>query len=165
MIRFLAIFLILVACAPAQSLFGRRAPGFALPDSTLKYYDLQDFRGKVVLIDFMRTDCPKCQEVTKILEQAKAKFGDRIQILSVVNDRIDNAGTVKKYVAGNSATSPFLFDCGQMMAAYLQLTPQNPTVHFPHVVVVDKAGMIRRDLSEDAATLQNITSAVEPLLK
>jgi hypothetical protein len=52
-----------------------------------------------------------------------------------------------------------------MMAAYLQITPKNPTVHFPHVVVVDKAGMIRRDLAEEAATLQNITSAVEPLLK
>jgi peroxiredoxin len=165
MLRIVAVFLAFIACAPAQSVFGRRAPGFALPDSTLKYYDLQDFRGKVVLIDFMRTDCPKCQEVTKILEQVKAKFGDRIQVLSVLNDRIDNAGTAKKYIAATNSTSPYVFDCGQMMAAYLQITPKNPTVHFPHVVVLDKTGMIRRDLAEDAATLQNITNAVEPLLK
>jgi peroxiredoxin len=165
MLRILAVFLVFVACAPAQSLFGRRAPGFALPDSALKYHDLQDFRGKVVLIDFMRTDCPKCQEVTKSLEQAKAKFGDRIQVLSVLNDRIDNMGTVSKYIASTKSTSLYVFDCGQMMAAYLQITPKNPTVHFPHVVVIDKAGMIRRDLAEDAATLQNITAAVEPLLK
>jgi peroxiredoxin len=165
MLRITAVFLAFMACAPAQSLFGRRAPGFALPDSTLKYHDLQDFRGKVVLIDFMRTDCPKCQEVTKALEQAKAKFGDKIQVISVLNDRIDNMGTVKKYVAANNSTSLYVFDCGQMMAAYLQITPKNPTVHFPHVVVVDKTGMIRRDLPEEAATLQAITGAVEPLLK
>jgi cytochrome c biogenesis protein CcmG, thiol:disulfide interchange protein DsbE len=161
----IALPLMLVLCAAAQTPFGRRAPGFSLPDSSLKYYDLQDFRGKVVLIDFMKTDCPKCQELTKTLEQVKAKFGDRIQVLSVVTAPPDNQGTVSKYVAAHKATSPFVFDCGQMTAAYLQITPKNPTAHFPHLVVIDKNGMIRRDLAEDAANLANITGAIEPLLK
>src|ERR1700730_15625960 len=38
---------------------GRRAPGFALPDPEYKhFYDLQDYRGKGVLIDIMSTTCP-----------------------------------------------------------------------------------------------------------
>jgi len=155
-----------LVCLPlvAQTPFGRRAPGFSLPDSTLKQHDLQDYRGKIVVIDFMKTDCPKCRDLTKALEQVKAKFGDRIQVLSVVN-LPDNQSTVSRYISATKATSPFLFDCGQMTASYLQITPKNPSVHLPHVVVIDKNGTIRRDLAEDAANLQNITGAIEPLLK
>jgi peroxiredoxin len=164
MLRVTAILLMFIAGASAQTLFGRRAPGFSLPDITLKQHDLQDYRGKVVIIDFMKTDCPHCQELTKTLEQIKTKFGDKIQVLSVVNPP-DNQTTVGRYITAFKATSPFLFDCGQMTASFLQITPKNPTVHLPHVVVVDRNGMIRRDLAEDAANLQNITGAIEPLLK
>jgi thiol-disulfide isomerase/thioredoxin len=156
--------MVFVAVAPAQTLFGRRAPGFSLPDVTLKQHDLQDYKGKVVIIDFMKTDCPHCQELTKVLEQVKAKYGEKVQILSVVNPP-DNQNTVKRYMATYKATSPFLFDCGQMTASFLQITPKNPSVHLPHIVVVDKNGMIRRDLAEAAATMANITGAVDPLLK
>lgn len=159
---------LLLACSlplAAQTAFGRRAPGFSLPDSKLKQHDLQDYRGKVVLIDFMQTTCPRCQELTKILEDVKAKHGDKVQVLSVVNSMSDNQKTVQGYIAAYKPTSPFLFDCGQVMAAYLQLTPSNPTAHFPHLVVIDKNGVIRRDLAEAAATLPAITQAIEPLLK
>lgn len=38
----------------------RRAPGFSLPDPAYEhYYDLQDYSGKVVLIDIMSTRCPR----------------------------------------------------------------------------------------------------------
>jgi thiol-disulfide isomerase/thioredoxin len=156
--------MVVAAVAPAQTLFGRRAPGFSLPDLTLKQHDLQDYRGKIVIIDFMKTDCPHCQALTKILEQVKAKYGDKIQVLSVVNPP-DNQQTVTRYIAAYKATNPFLFDCGQMTASFLQITPKNPSVSLPHIVVVDKNGMIRRDLAEAAASLQNITGAIDPLLK
>lgn len=162
----LRIAAVVLMCLPlvAQTPFGRRAPGFSLPDLTLKQHDLQDYRGKVVLIDFMKTDCSKCQELTKTLEQVKAKFGERLQVLSIVNPP-DNQTSVSRYISTYKATTPFLFDCGQMTASFLQITPKNPTVHLPHVIIVDKNGIIRRDLAEDAANLQNITGAIEPLLK
>lgn len=165
-----ALLLAFSLCASAQSLIStRRAPGFSLPDQTMKQHDMQDYRGKVVVLDFMRTDCPKCQAVTGVLEQVKAKYGDRIQVLSVVPaNNADNLQTVNRYIATYKATSPFLFDCGQMTASYLQITPKNPTIHLPYVIVVDKAGSIRRDLTENAAggiTLQTLTSAIDPLLK
>ena len=150
---------------PAQTPFGRRAPGFSLPDSKFKQHDMQDYRGKVVLIEFMRTDCPKCQELTKTLEQVRAKYGDKIQLLSIVTAPPDNQQTVSRYIAANKVTYPFLFDCGQVTASYLQITPQNPTAHFPHLLVIDKAGMIRRDLAGDDVSLANITGAVDPLVR
>lgn len=161
---FWMFFLAAVLPLSAQQAFGRRAPGFSLPDMKLKQHDLQDYRGKVVLIDFMKTDCPKCQELSKTLEQVKLKYGDRIQVLSIVNPP-DNQTTVGRYVSALKVTSPVLFDCGQMTASFLQITPANPTVHLPHLAIIDKNGVIRRDLAEDAATLTNVTAAIEPLLK
>ena len=156
--------------ADAQSVFSaRRAPGFSLPDQRLKQHDLQDYKGKVVVFDFMRTDCPKCQALTPVLEQLKAKYGDKIQVLAVVPaNGVDNTQTVGKYVAALKATSPFLFDCGQMTASYLQITPQKPQIHLPHVVIVDKGGMIRREFSEETPggmNLQALGAAIDPLLK
>jgi len=32
-----------------------------------------------------------------------------------------------------------------MIASYLEVTPSNPQVHFPHLFVIDKNGMIKND--------------------
>jgi peroxiredoxin len=168
--KFAVAFLLAVSLsASAQTALGRRAPGFSLPDTKLQQHDMQDYKGKIVLLDFMRTDCPKCQALTAVLEEVKAKYGDKVQVLSVVPaNGADNTQTVLRYIAAQKATSPFLFDCGQMSAAYLQITPQNPQIHLPHLVVVDKAGMIRRDMTETTQgglSLQSVSATIDPLLK
>ena len=159
-----------VAATAQQNIFqSRRAPGFSLPDQKMKQHDLQDYRGKVVVFDFMRTDCPRCQALTPLLEQLKGKYGEKLQVLAVVPaNGVDNMQTVAKYAAQHKATSPFLFDCGQMSASYLQITPQNPSIHLPTVIVVDKVGMIRASITDETPggfTLQSLTAAVDPLMK
>ena len=62
------------SCSASGELSNRRAPGFALPDPDYThFYDLQDYRGKVVLIDFMSTTCPHCLLLTTTLEKVKEK--------------------------------------------------------------------------------------------
>jgi peroxiredoxin len=131
---------------------GRRAPGFALPDVTLKYHDLYDYRGKVVLIDIMQTTCPACQTFTRVTEKIKAKYGDKVAILSIVTAPKDNLDTVKRFIAAYKVTTPILFDCGQASASYVQVTPQNPTVHLPHLFVVNQQGMIHNDYEHGEST-------------
>ena len=159
-----ALLLSFSIAASAQSVLGRRAPGFSLPDTRFQQHDIQDYRGKVVLIDIMRTDCPHCQQLTLALHQVKAKYGDKVQILSVVNPP-DNQASVQKYITAHKVTNPVLFDCGQMAASYLQVTPKNPSVSVPHLIIVDKTGMIRKDLSENSGGglgLQNLLSSIDP---
>ena len=159
--------LLILALLPAfaQNPMGRRAPGFSLPDMKLKQHDLQDYRGKVVLLDFMQTQCPNCQELTGRLEQVKAKLGDKVQIFSVVTAP-ETQSTVAAYVARFKSTSTFLFDCGQMSASYLQITPQNPSVHVPRLLIVDKSGYIRRDLQTiETMTVPDILNTVLELSK
>ena len=62
----------------------RRAPGFSLADSHYQQHDPQDYRGKVLLIDIMPTTCPVCMHLADTLVQVKAKYGDKIGIISVL---------------------------------------------------------------------------------
>lgn len=142
----------------------RRAPGFSLPDMTQKWHDVADYKGKVVLLDFMRTDCPKCQSLTGLLEQIKSKYGEKVQVLSVVT-MPDNLQSVKAYVTKHKVTAPVLFDCGQMMASYLKIGPQNPQVHLPTLFIIDRNGMIRSELGDDKVTPENVLGSLEAALR
>lgn len=168
-------FLLLLAAASlcvvsaAGELSGRRAPGFALPDLNLNYHDLQDHRGKVVVLDIMRTTCPHCLVVSKNLEKIKAKFGSRVAVLSVVNPP-DNQASVSKFLTDNRLTTPVLFDCGQVSAVYLRVTPQNPSITIPHLFLIDQQGMIRNDFAYSPATQammegDGLAAEIEKLLK
>ena len=57
--------------AGQSGLSGRRAPGFSLPDRNLNRHDLQDYRGKLVLLEFMQARCPRCEKFAQILERAQ----------------------------------------------------------------------------------------------
>lgn len=144
----------LAACSLSLSgageLSGRRAPGFSLPDSKFQYHDLADYRGRIVLLEIMKTTCPTCQKLSQTLEKAKAKYGDKIAVLSVVNPP-DDQNAVAGYVAKFNIGSPILFDCGQMSGSYMKPSPKNPMIYLPHLFVIDKAGMIRNDFGHNDA--------------
>ena len=109
--------------AASGELSDRRAPGFALPDPAYEhYYDLQDYAGKVVLIDIMSTRCPHCLLASTTLEQVKARYGDKVAILEVVLPP-DNQQTIAKFIQTNNVTVPVLCDMGQMTASYFKATP------------------------------------------
>jgi peroxiredoxin len=129
----------------AGELSNRRAPGFALPDSNINYHDLADYRGKVVMVDFIKTSCPVCNTSHKIMETIRQKYPDKVTILSIVPATEDNSNTVRVFVGTNAVKTPVLFDCGQVMASYLKLTPQKPNVALPHLFLVDPNGVIRND--------------------
>ena len=146
---------LLVACALFASgeYSNRRAPGFALPDPEYKhYYDLQDYRGKVLLIEFLNTSCPHCQLMSTTLEKVKSRYGDKVAILEVVLPP-DNQGTVAKYRSTNKVTVPIVCDMGQMTASYFNANPSTMShIDVPHLFVIDKQGMIRNDFSYEDKT-------------
>jgi peroxiredoxin len=125
-------------------LSGRRAPGFSLPDLHGQQHDLQDYRGKIVLIDIIQTSCPHCQMLADVLGKVEAKYGGKVAVLTFAIPQ-DTVATVTRFVAEHKVTTPVLFDCGQASASYLKVTPQNPTVSVPHLFVIDGQGMIRND--------------------
>lgn len=143
---------LLPAIVLAGSLSNRRAPSFALPDSKLVYHDILDYRGKVLILDFMQTTCPHCVKFSATLEKLKQKYGGKVAIISILNPP-DTTASMDQYAARYKVTSTLLFDYGLTTAAYMQVTPKNPTVNFPHVFVIDPKGTIREDYPYSEANL------------
>jgi peroxiredoxin len=133
----------------AQTLSGRRAPGFSLPDSTMAQHDLLDYRGRWLLIDFMKTDCPHCKALSKVLEDVHTRFGSKVVSISIVITPPEDQRSVARYVAEtNSKSTIVLFDQGQMAVSYFKATPQNPGFDTPHLFIVDPNGMIVHDIPQ-----------------
>ena len=147
--RKLAFFLcMLAALAAGDALSGRRAPGFSLPDSNFNQHDLADYRGKWLLIEFMRTDCPHCKQLSKLLESKKAQYGAKAAVLDIVVAPPDNQNTVKAYIDQNKITNPIVFDQGQVALSYFKATPANPSFDTPHLFAIDPNGNIAHDWTE-----------------
>jgi len=152
---------VLICAAAGFAQPPRRAPGFALFDSKMQVYDLYDYRGKIVILEFMQTTCPHCADFADTLEQVEKKYGNKVQILSVVHAPDDNSNTVAKFAAGHGVHYPILFDQGQMAYSYVR----SGNLQFPHVYVIDANGMIQgdylyglttRDVFEGKALFQEI---------
>ena len=154
--RLIAIFVTTIAFALSLSggpLSGRRAPGFALPDINLNVHDLYDYRGKVVVLDIIKTDCPACNLFQATLENLRVRFGDKLQVLTIVVPP-DSDKTVARFIAAHKIKTPILFDCGQATSSYIKATPANPTVELPHVFLIDANGWIRNDYEYKRGTEQ-----------
>jgi peroxiredoxin len=137
----LAVLLCTAALCSAGANSGRRAPGFALPDSKMQVFDLADYRGKIVLLEFMQTTCAHCASFADVLGRVQQKYGDRVAILAVVNSQADNQNTVAQYISGHRITYPVLFDAGQMEYSYV-LSKRFDT---PSVFLIDANGTIKNN--------------------
>ena len=132
-----------VSTLPAQNQYANRpAPDFSLADRQGQWHTLADCRGKILLLNVMKTDCPHCKTLMAALQQIEARYRARVAVLSIVVPP-DNVSTVNEFVRENHVTSPILLDNGRVTAAYLNLTPQNPTITFPQLILVDGEGTIR----------------------
>ena len=144
-IQLCLLILCCVLAASGQSLSNRRAPGFSLPDMNMRQHDLQDFRGKLVLLNIMQTTCPHCNTFSKILAEAEKKYKGQVQIIDIVNTPPETQATVRDYLLRNAITQLVLFDCRQVAISYLKLTPQKPSFGVPHLFVIDQKGWIQAD--------------------
>ncbi len=139
-VRFLALAAMLAASSLQAVEPGQRAPGFALPDAKLNVYDLYDYRGKIVVLEFMQTTCPHCAAFASVLHKVQEQYPGRVQILAVANSAQDNAGTVAQYIAGHQITYPVMFDSGQMQYSYVR----QPHFELPQVYIIDAKGVVQR---------------------
>jgi peroxiredoxin len=149
------IFLVVVCAAlsvAGQDLSNRRAPSFSLPDSALKQYDILDYRGKWLIVEFMKTDCLHCRNLTKTLEEQKTRMGGNLAALAIVLiPTPETTATVAKYIAETKTTTPILFDSSQVAMGYFKATPQHASFDTPHWFLIDPNGMIVKDWGQGSA--------------
>jgi peroxiredoxin len=159
---------ILLAAMAAMSLgqgllSGRRAPSFDLPDAKMKSYDILDYRGRWLLLDFMKTDAPASKALSKELGQLKARLGAKVAILQIVLPP-DNTATAAKYAADIKTSLPILFDSGQTGMWYFKVTPEHPQFDSPHLFAINPQGMLVRDWAQLDIEKGGYVPQVEALL-
>jgi len=127
-----ALFAALFAAGPL-----RRAPGFCLIDTSGEWRDLADYRGKIVLVEFMQTTCPHCATFSTVLNGLKLKYANKVAVLAIANPP-DSPQTMTQFVNGHKLNYPLLLDQGQVAASYVR----SPSLDLPAVYLIDANGMI-----------------------
>jgi peroxiredoxin len=111
------------------------APGFTLKDANGKTVRLQDYRGKIVLLDFWATWCHGCKQEIPWFAEFHRKYGD--QGLAVIGVSMDDEGW--KVVA------PFVKSAGisyQIVLGDQATGKKYAIVSMPDTFLIDREGRI-----------------------
>ncbi len=132
----------------------RAAPPLKFVSHSGQQIDLAQYKGKVVLLEWLLTTCPGCQESSKILSKLQTEYGSRgVQALGVAID--ENAGLkLADYVRSYATSFPVGALPHRMATSFLQASVMEPLM-MPQIVVIDRQGMIQEQHGGKDAWHQN----------
>ena len=130
----------LVRCARGPSgdespEIGRTAPGFKLPDLSGREVSLEQYRGKIVILDFWATWCGPCRMTMPVLENLQKEYSSDLALLAI--NLAEPPDLVRSYVRAQNISSTVLLDeDGTVGEAYRSDS-------IPMQVLIDQKGIIR----------------------
>lgn len=119
---------------------GSQAPAFTLPLMNGGEASLDDYKGKVVLLNIWATWCNPCREEMPYMEQLYQNMkGQPFEILAV---SIDTRGStdVEPFVKKLGLTFPILLDSDKKVNNMYQATG------VPETFIIDKKGIVRQHI-------------------
>lgn len=126
--------------------FGAEIPRPAPPLKFISHrgeqIDLANYKGKVVLLEWLLTTCPHCQTSSTLLSKLQKEFGAKgVQALGIAID--DNAGPkLPDYVSKYATGFPVGALPHRLATSFLQASIMQPLM-MPQLVIIDRMGMIR----------------------
>jgi thiol-disulfide isomerase/thioredoxin len=135
------------------------APAVSLTDTAGHSLDLADLRGKLVVVNLWATWCEPCLREMPSLERLQARFGERIAVLAVSEDR-----------GAGKAVEPFIAKLG-LKSVKVFIDPKSEVGHalgvrgLPTSFVIDRDGKVLGRV-EGAAEWDSakMLGVIEPLL-
>lgn len=130
--------------------------------------DLNQYRGKVVALEFLITTCPHCQKCSQILQKAQDEYGPKgFQALGVATNEMAHM-LVPDYVKNFNLRFPIGFAPREQAHEFLQ-HPMMLIMYVPQLVFIDRKGVIRSQHAGGSDFFKeeekNIRARVEELLK
>jgi len=140
---------------------GNPAPGFKLPNIDGETVDLDDFKGKPVILNFWATWCPPCRFEMPLLQSAYERYQDQeLVVLGINNLFLDELPKVEQFVTEHRLEFPILLDETGEIHDPLYRVQNLPTTFF-----VDRQGTIRwiqiGELNQEVLE-QQISSILDP---
>jgi peroxiredoxin len=130
----------------APSLFAATVPRTA-PELTFQLASgqpakLSQWRGKVVLLEFLLTTCSHCQRTSRTMNKLQAEYAARgVQSVGVaIND--ENGSLAAAYAKEFSLAYPVGWIKHQVAVDFLQ-HPVMVSMMMPQLVIIDRKGVIR----------------------
>jgi peroxiredoxin len=111
---------------------------FSLPDTDGKVHNINEWRGKIVVLNFWATWCPPCRAEVPLFVDTQEKF--RKDGLVIVGVAIDKKQDVANFVDSYFINYPVLVseqDNTELMARY-----GNRIATLPYSVVMDRKGKV-----------------------
>lgn len=120
---------------------GMIAPDFNLIDGKGKSISLNQYRGKVVLIDFWQTWCPPCIEEIPHLKSLRERYKSQGLVILGITDRLDQDGVEKwrEAVRDKGINYATLIDEKGTVAAQYNVSG------YPHRFIIDRGGHLVYD--------------------
>lgn len=114
---------------------GRAAPDFTLRDLGGQEVSLDQFKGKIVLLDFWATWCGPCRLVMPLLERMQKEYSDTMIQLAI--NVMEPNGMVEEYVREQGIHALILMDQdGSVSVSY-------GAIGIPTQVLIDREGIVR----------------------
>jgi thiol-disulfide isomerase/thioredoxin len=133
---------------------------FTLPDLDGKPRNINEWRGKVIVLNFWATWCPPCREEIPLFINMQDKYGPRgLQVIGVAIDKTED---VKNYQEFNFINYPVLVGQDEVMGLMKQYG--NRIASLPYSVVMDRQGRVlgRKVGAYQRAELQAVLDGLLP---
>ena len=139
----LAVLLALGSPVATAAPVPRETPALTVTDVMGQEQDLSQFKGDVMVIEFMLIRCSGCLQMAQTINRLHAEMGSRgFQSIAVAFDNSVNAQVVRELAQLLKLNYPVGYTTPEEVDRYLL---RAPTVRFqlPQIVVIDRAGAIR----------------------
>ncbi len=123
---------------PAVRWKGKLAPNFQLRElHTGKLISLQQYRGKVVILDFWASWCPGCRKQLKVLQRIHRdkKIATKVRILSINMKETAPPKAVREFLRVRDLTFPVLLATKKVVQDY-------KIWFFPAMVIISPTGQV-----------------------
>lgn len=115
---------------------GAQAPNFVLQDLNGLIFELADFKGNVILLNFWATWCGPCRLEMPMLEKQFQDFADQNFVILAINLE-ESFDEVQAYVEELGMTFPVLLDQDGSVSELYRI------IGYPSSVLIDAAGKIQ----------------------